>query len=57
MERAIQIFAIINFAVIGISHVVRPRVWVDFFVYLRERGEAGGLHPLAAALSYHVWFG
>ena len=27
--------------VIGISHVVRPRVWIDFFVFLRERGVAG----------------
>lgn len=41
MERAIQIYAIIQFAVIGISHVARPHAWVDFFVYLRERGEAG----------------
>jgi hypothetical protein len=41
MEHAVQIYAIINFTVIGISHVVRPRVWVDFFVVLRERGEAG----------------
>ena len=41
MEHAVQIYAIINLTVIGISHVVRPRVWVDFFVLLRERGEAG----------------
>ncbi|MBI1312811.1 hypothetical protein GC176_16085 [bacterium] len=41
MERAVQIYAIINLTVIGISHVVRPRVWVDFFIFLRERGEAG----------------
>jgi hypothetical protein len=41
MERAVQIYAIINLTIIGISHVVRPRVWVDFFVFLRERGEAG----------------
>jgi len=41
MERAIQIYAIINFAVIGISHILRPRAWVDFFVFLRERGEPG----------------
>lgn len=41
MERAIQIYAIINLTIIGISHLVRPRVWVDFFVFLRERGEAG----------------
>ena len=41
MEHAVQIYAIINLTVIGISHMVRPRVWVDFFVFLRERGEAG----------------
>src|SRR3954467_3715120 len=41
MEHAVQIYAIINLTVIGISHVVRPRVWVDFFVVLRDRGEAG----------------
>ena len=41
MERAVEMYAIINLTVIGISHVVRPRVWVDFFVVLRERGEAG----------------
>ena len=41
MEHAVQIYAIINLTVIGIFHVVRPRVWVDFFVFLRERGEAG----------------
>lgn len=41
MERAVQVFAIINFAVIGLSHIVRPKAWVDFFAWLRERGEAG----------------
>ena len=41
MEQAVQLFAIINFVVIGLSHIVRPRAWVDFFAWLRERGEAG----------------
>jgi hypothetical protein len=41
MEHAVQVYAIVNLTVIGISHVMRPRVWVDFFVFLRERGEAG----------------
>jgi hypothetical protein len=47
MEHAVQIYAIINLTVIGMSHMVRPRVWVDFIVYLRKRGEAG---VFAAAL-------
>ena len=41
MERAIQVYAIINFVIIGLSHALRPRAWVDFFIILRERGEAG----------------
>jgi hypothetical protein len=41
MERAFQIYAIVNLTVIGISHVARPRVWVDLSVFLRERREAG----------------
>lgn len=41
MERAVQIFAIINLTIIGVSHVLRPRVWVDFLIFCRERGEAG----------------
>ena len=43
MERAVQIYAIVNLTVIGLSHVARPRAWVNFFVVLRERGEAGVL--------------
>lgn len=41
MERAVQIFAAVNFLVIGISHVVQPQAWVEFFVLLRSKGRAG----------------
>src|SRR4051812_27445499 len=41
MPRAIQIYAIVNLVVIGLSHLIRPRVWVDLFIALRDRGEAG----------------
>jgi hypothetical protein len=65
VERAIEIYAIINFAVIGISHVAQPRAWVDFFVYLRERGEAGVLATAFLSLIFgslivgfhNVWTG
>jgi hypothetical protein len=40
-EFAAQVFVVINFAIVGLSHVVQPRVWVEFFVFLRERGHAG----------------
>jgi hypothetical protein len=41
MERAIEIYAIVNLAVIGLSHAVAPRAWVQFFTTLRQCGEAG----------------
>ena len=41
IERAIQIFFVIHMVAMGISHIVQPRVWVDFFVRLREWGEPG----------------
>jgi hypothetical protein len=41
VERAIEIFAAVQFLVIGLSHIVRPRVWVDFFTWLRGKGHAG----------------
>jgi hypothetical protein len=41
MEQAVQMYAIVNFIVIGLSHIVQPRAWVELFVLLRERGEAG----------------
>ena len=41
MDRAIEIYAGIQFLVIGLSHLLQPRAWVDFFVVLREKGNAG----------------
>ena len=41
MERAIEIFAAINFLILGLSHVFQPRVWAEFFVRLRDWGRPG----------------
>ena len=41
MERAIEIYAGIQFLIIGLSHVLQPRAWVEFFIALREKGRAG----------------
>lgn len=41
MEEAVQIFAIIHLGTMGVSHLVQPRVWIDFFVRVREWGEPG----------------
>jgi hypothetical protein len=41
MERAVEAFAAVQFLVIGLSHVFQPRVWVEFFTWLRGKGYAG----------------
>ncbi len=41
MERALEIYAAIHFVVIGLSHAFQPRVWVEFFLYIRKLGHAG----------------
>ena len=53
MERAVEIFALVQFTVIGLSHVFAPRAWVRFFVWLRDKGEPGVF--VFAFLT--LWFG
>jgi hypothetical protein len=37
----VEIYAAIQFFVIGLSHVVQKRVWVAFFIQLRTLGHVG----------------
>lgn len=65
MELAVTKLAIICFFVTGVSHIVQPRVWAQFFIDLRSRGNVGSflnalLHlPLGVVIvSFHnVWSG
>ena len=41
MERSVEVLAVILFGVIGLSHIVQPKAWVEFFILLRSKGEAG----------------
>ena len=41
MERAVELYAAVNFFVIGISHALQPRAWVDFFLHLNKLGRTG----------------
>jgi len=65
MEVAVTKLAIICFFVIGVSHIVQPRIWTQFFIELRGKGEVGSLlnallhFPLGVLIvSFHnVWQG
>jgi uncharacterized protein YjeT (DUF2065 family) len=65
VEQATEVFAAIYLLGIGLSHVVQPHVWVEFFTWLREKGRAGmfveGFLSLsfgALVVAFHnVWSG
>lgn len=41
LAKAVELYAAVHFTVIGLSHVVQPRAWVDFFLLLRAHGATG----------------
>ena len=41
MERSVEVLAIILFGVLGLSHILQPRAWAEFFILLLSKGEAG----------------
>jgi hypothetical protein len=65
MERSVEVLAIILFGVFGLSHILQPRAWAEFFILLRGKGEAGAFVdgllnlPLAGVIIgfHNVWSG
>jgi hypothetical protein len=65
MDRSVEVLAIILFGVIGLSHIVQPRAWAEFFILLRGNGEPGAFVdgflnlPLGAVIVvfHNVWSG
>ena len=41
LAHAGEIFAVVNFTVIGLSHIAQPRAWAKFFIHLRSLGSTG----------------
>ena len=65
MESAIEILAVIQLTIIGLSHMVHHRAWAEFFIWLRGKGEPGvfangflSLTTGSLIFSFHrVWSG
>lgn len=65
MQNAVELFAIVNFLIIGISHILAPRAWASFFDLLRQKGEPGVFVVAFLALNFgsiivafhNVWSG
>ena len=65
MERSVEVVAVILSGVIGLSHILQPKAWAEFFILLRGKGEAGAFMdgflnlPLACVIIgfHNVWSG
>ena len=65
MGRSVEIVASILFGVIGLSHILQPNAWVEFFILLRGKGGAGAFMdgflnlPLGAFIVgfHNIWSG
>jgi len=65
VERALEIFAVVQLTVIGLSHIVFHRAWAEFFIWLTAKGRVGafanGFMSLALGsmvVAFHqVWSG
>ena len=65
MDTEVEKLAIISFFLIGVSHIFQPKVWVNFFIGIREKGTTGAfviafIHfPLGALIvAFHnIWRG
>jgi hypothetical protein len=42
-QHAIEVFAFLNFTIVGLSLVLRPGSWARFFLWMRREGEAGAV--------------
>jgi hypothetical protein len=41
LAQAVELYAAVHLTVIGLSHIVQPKAWVNFFVLMRAHGAAG----------------
>lgn len=43
LTHAIEFFTAINVFIIGLSHMLQPKVWVDFFLFLHSKKQVGNI--------------
>ena len=65
MERSVEVLAVILSGVMGLSHILQPKAWAEFFILLRGKGQAGAFVdgflnlPVAGVIIgfHNVWSG
>jgi len=62
----VELIVLISFTIVGLSHVLQPKMWVDFFTELADQGHRGvvanivtyNLTPAVVIVTLHpVWTG
>ena len=52
METAVERFAAISYFAVGLSHVLQPKGWAEFFAQLRAKGAPGAFVNGMLSLSF-----
>jgi hypothetical protein len=47
---SIELFVAINLFIIGLSHVLQPKMWIDFFTFLHSKNNVGNIVNALIAL-------
>ncbi len=42
-QHAIELFALLNFAIVGLSLVIQPTAWARYFAWMQREGQAGAV--------------
>lgn len=49
--QSIELFTAINLSIVGLSHLIQPKIWVDFFQVLHSQKNAGNIFNALLSLS------
>ena len=64
VTQSIELFTAINLGIVGLSHFLQPKIWVDYFIFLHSKKHIGNIVNALTALgigsfilSFHfIWY-
>ncbi len=52
LAKAVELYAAVHLTVIGVSHILQPKAWANFFVLVRAHGTTGAFAIAFLALMF-----
>ena len=49
--QSVEFFTALNLGIVGLSHLLQPKIWVDFFQVLYSKKNAGNIFNALLSLS------